>query len=66
MLEFYGMLPRFSFLIRQGKVSITQLVHPGVRKQVHQLVLDHDKEQCELVTEALNLLFERYGKPPIA
>jgi hypothetical protein len=38
----------------------------AVRKQVQQLSLDHDKEQYELVKEALNLMFEKYGKPPIA
>jgi hypothetical protein len=51
---------------RRGLVSITQWVDPAVRKQVQQLALDHDKEQYELVNEALNLLFEKYGKPPIA
>jgi hypothetical protein len=30
------------------------------------LGLDHDKDQYQLVNEALNLLFEHYGKPPIA
>jgi hypothetical protein len=40
-------------------------VGPRVRKQVQQLALDHDKEQYELVKEALNLLFEKYGKRPI-
>jgi hypothetical protein len=42
----------------------SQWVDPAVRKQVHQLVLDHAKEQYEFVNQALNLLFER--KPPIA
>jgi len=51
---------------RRGKVSITQWVDPAVRKQVQQIALDHDKEQYELVNEALNLVFEKYGKPPIA
>jgi hypothetical protein len=51
---------------RRGKVSITQWVDPAVRKQVQQIALDHDREQCDLVNEAINLLFEKYGKPPIA
>ncbi len=51
---------------RIGKVSITQWVDPAVRKQLQHLALDHDKDQYELVNEGLNLLFERYGKPPIA
>ena len=51
---------------RRGKVAITHWVDPAVRKQVAQLALDHDKSQAELVSEALNLLFEKYGKSPIA
>jgi hypothetical protein len=51
---------------RRGKVAITLWVDPAVRKQVAQLALDHDKSQAELVSEALNLLFEKYGKSPIA
>jgi hypothetical protein len=51
---------------RRGKVTITQWVDPAVRKQVAQLALDEGRDQYELVDEALNLLFEKYGKPPIA
>jgi hypothetical protein len=51
---------------RHGKVAITQWVDPVVRKQLAQLGLDHDKTQAELAAEALNLLFEKYGKSPIA
>jgi len=58
-----GSLPQPS---RRGKVAITLWVDPAVRKQVAQLGLDHDKSQAELVAEGLNLLFERYGKSPIA
>jgi len=58
-----GPLPQPS---RRGKVAITLWVDPAVRKQVAQLGLDHDKSQAELVAEGLNLLFERYGKSPIA
>jgi hypothetical protein len=58
-----GSLPQPS---RRGKVAITHWVDPAVRKQVAQLALDHDKSQAELVSEALNLLFEKYGKSPIA
>jgi hypothetical protein len=49
-----------------GKVSITHWVDPAVRKQVAQLALDTDRHQGEFISEALNLLFEKYGKPPIA
>lgn len=51
---------------RRGKVAITHWVDPAVRKQLAQLALDHDKSQAALVAEALNLLFEKYGKSPIA
>jgi hypothetical protein len=51
---------------REGKVSITQWVDPLVRKQIAQIALDEDKDQYELVNEALNLLFEKYGRSPIA
>ena len=51
---------------RIGKVSIGVWVDPAVRKQLAQLSLDTDKDQSDLLAEALNLLFERYGKPSIA
>ncbi|MGD0104323.1 MAG: ribbon-helix-helix domain-containing protein [Rhodopila sp.] len=51
---------------REGKVSITQWVDPVVRKQIAQIALDEDKDQYELVNEALNLLFEKYGRSSIA
>jgi len=51
---------------RIGKVSIGVWVDPAVRKQLAQLALDTDKDQGDLVAEGLNLLFQRYGKPPIA
>ena len=51
---------------RVGKVSIGVWVDPAVRKQLAQIALDVDKDQADLIAEALNLMFERYGKPPIA
>jgi hypothetical protein len=51
---------------RIGKVSIGVWVDPAVRKQLAQIALDTDKDQGDLLAEGLNLLFERYGKPPIA
>ena len=51
---------------RIGKVSIGVWVDPAVRKQLAQLSLDTDKDQADLLAEGLNLLFERYAKPPIA
>lgn len=51
---------------RRGKVAITQWVDPAVRKQLARLAIDHDTSQSALVAEGLNLLFEKYGQPPIA
>jgi hypothetical protein len=51
---------------RYGKVAITHWVDPAVRKQLARLALDYDRSQGDLAAEALNLLFEKYGQPPIA
>jgi hypothetical protein len=51
---------------RIGKVSIGVWVDPAVRKQLAQLALDNDTDQSDLIAEGLNLLFERYGRAPIA
>jgi hypothetical protein len=51
---------------RRGKVAITYWDDPLVRKQIAQLGLDLDRNQADLIAEALNLLFEKYGKSPIA
>jgi hypothetical protein len=51
---------------RIGKVSIGVWVDPAVRKQLAQIALDTDKDQGDLLAEGLNLLFEKYGKLPIA
>ncbi len=41
-------------------------VDPAVRREVAQLAPDVDKHQGDFINEALNLLFEKSGKPPIA
>lgn len=51
---------------RRGKVAITQWVDPAVRKQIARMAIDLDSSQSALIAEALNLLFEKYGKSPIA
>ncbi len=35
-------------------------------KQLAMLKIETDKDEQDLLAEALNLLFEQYGKPPIA
>ncbi len=51
---------------RRGKVALTHWVDPAVRKQLARMSIDQDTSQAALVAEALNLLFEKYGQPPIA
>jgi hypothetical protein len=51
---------------RDGTRAITAHADPAVSKQLRQLALDEDTNVQALVHEALNLLFEKYGKPQIA
>lgn len=49
-----------------GTVGIITKHAPAVRTQLKQLALDLDKSQQDLVAEALNMLFSKYDRPPIA
>jgi hypothetical protein len=51
---------------RVGKVIISAYFDPAVRQQFAILAVKQDKSQAALMAEALNMLFERYGEPPIA
>jgi len=51
---------------RRGKKAIVGHFDPAVCKQFKRLALDEDKSSQALLAEALNLLFESYGKQPIA
>jgi hypothetical protein len=51
---------------RVGKKAITGFFDPAVSKQLKQLALEEDKSSQALIAEALNLLFEKYAKKPIA
>lgn len=51
---------------RQGKKAITGFFDPAVSKQLKQIGLEEDKTLQALMAEALNDLFEKYGKSPIA
>jgi hypothetical protein len=51
---------------RQGKVAVAAYFNPTVRKQLAILAVREDRSQAALLAEALNLLFERHGEPPIA
>lgn len=51
---------------RIGKVAIAAYFDPEVRKQLALISVHNDTTQAALVGEALNMLFEKYGYPPIA
>ncbi|MEB3311997.1 MAG: ribbon-helix-helix domain-containing protein [Snowella sp.] len=51
---------------RQGKKAITGYFDPAVSRQLRQLALDRDSTIQALLSEALNELFIKYGKNPIA
>lgn len=52
---------------RVGKKALIGYFDPDVSKQLKQLMLDEDRSSVqELLREALNDLFEKYKKPPIA
>jgi hypothetical protein len=51
---------------RQGKKAIAGHFDPAVSKQLRQLALEEDTTVQALLSEALNDLFAKYGKKPIA
>ncbi|MDZ8242001.1 MAG: hypothetical protein RMZ69_33510 [Nostoc sp. ChiQUE01a] len=51
---------------RVGKRAIAGHFDPAVSKQLKQLALEEDSTVQALLQEALNDLFTKYGKPPIA
>lgn len=57
---------RFDQANRRGKVVISAYFDPAVRKQLAILAVEQDSTQAALMAEALNLLFEKHGRSPIA
>jgi len=51
---------------RIGKKVIAGHFDPAVSKQLRQMALEEDSTVQALLTEAINDLFAKYGKPPIA
>lgn len=51
---------------RQGKKAITGHFDPAVSKQLKQIGLEKDKSIQDLLAEAVNDLFTKYGRSPIA
>jgi PP-loop superfamily ATP-utilizing enzyme len=51
---------------RRGRVAMPFWATEAARKQLRLLAAERDTTQQDLMTEALNLVFKQYGKPPIA
>lgn len=51
---------------RQGKKTIAGHFDPAVSRQLRAIGLENDRTVQDLLSEALNGLFEKHGKPPIA
>ena len=51
---------------RVGKKTVAAHFDPAVSKQLKQIGLDHDRSTQDLLREAINDLFQKYGKGPIA
>lgn len=52
---------------REGKRALTGYFPRDVSRQLKQILIDQDRESIqELLTEAVNDFFVKYGKPPIA
>lgn len=51
---------------RVGKVIISAYFDPAVRQQFAILAVKQDRSQAALLAEALNMVFEKYGEPPVA
>jgi hypothetical protein len=57
---------RVTAAARSGKKMIAGFFDPAVSKQLNQIALDHESSVQALLGEAINDLFEKYGKPRIA
>jgi hypothetical protein len=51
---------------RAGRAPLPFWATTAAKKQLRFLAAERDTNQQALMTEALNLLFRKYGKPPIA
>ena len=51
---------------RAGRAPLPFWATTAAKKQLRFLAAERDSNQQELMTEALNLLFKKYDKPPIA
>ena len=51
---------------RRGKKNISGYFSPEVHRQLRVIAAEEDKNLQQILGDALNELFERRGKPPIA
>jgi hypothetical protein len=51
---------------RAGRAPLPFWATVAAKKQLRILAAEIDKTQQDLMTEALNMLFQKYSKPPIA
>ena len=51
---------------RRGKKNISGYFSPEVHRQLRVIAAEEDKNLQQILGDALNELFERKGKPPIA
>lgn len=51
---------------RVGKKTVAAHFDPAVSRQLKEIGIPHDRSTQDLLREAINDLFTKYGKPPIA
>lgn len=51
---------------RRGKKRLEVWVSPEARKQLKLIAVEEDKSQDRMMADALNMLFDKHGIPPIA
>jgi hypothetical protein len=57
---------RFHAATREGKKKITIVLNTAAHAQLRHLSIDLGRSGEALAVEAINDLFQKYGKPPIA
>ena len=51
---------------RRGRRAVTIYVDPAAHQQLRMLGIELEQSTQKLVTDGINAVFERHGKPPIA
>jgi Antitoxin-like ribbon-helix-helix len=51
---------------RVGKKTVAAHFDPAVSRQLKQIGIERDRSTQDLLREAINDLFAKYGRPPIA